>query len=91
MTTNAEYENTEVTQSVTEVPGGTDVRINYSRSMSLDFGRYNAQVSYAANFDVKEVDTALEKAKMYVNAKVVAEIKNQLDNEPTWAATVRKK
>jgi hypothetical protein len=86
--TNKDYENSNVT--VEELPGGENVRINYSRSMSLGFGAFSAQLSYAADFPVGELEDKIPQVVKYVNAKVANEVKTQIDNAPEWVKANRK-
>lgn len=84
---NDEYESDDVKQDILDLPGGEDVRITYSRSMSLDFGRYQAHFSYAANFPKEQVGNSLTAIKTYVNNTVTREVQSQIHNAPDWVST----
>lgn len=64
--TNKDYE--EVDQ--VELPGGENVRLGYSRSMSLDYGKRKVDFHYSADFPTDEVDEALERIQNYIDGKV---------------------
>lgn len=77
MAHNKEIEERENTEKV-ELPGGENVRLGYSRGISLDYGARKADFHYSADFPAAEVDKALEKIQTYIDSKIVAAVNKEL-------------
>jgi len=66
--TNKDYETTDVT--IEELPGGDNVRIGFSRGMSLDYGSRKVDFHYSADFKADEVTDAYDRIEKYITARV---------------------
>jgi len=70
---NKNYEDTGV--EAVEIPGGDNVRLSYSRGITVNQGNFNSEkldVGYAADVSKKDAPALAEKIKAFVDAEIRA-------------------
>ncbi len=66
--TNKSYEEDNI--SVEELPGGENVRLTYSRGLSLNYGEFKVDYAYSADFPKEEVGKAYERIEKYIDNRL---------------------